>query len=175
MERADVIVVGGGLAGLSCGFELSSRGGGVLLLEAGPVVGGRTSSWNQDGMAVESGLHRMLGFYEALPDLLRRVGIDVNDIVYWEDAAEIRLPDGQGDGVFGTAPLFPALPSRSSGSLANFRLLSLTDRLSLPGFFTAGLLEYFSNPRALDQVSVTAKRPGPAESPRTPSTRCWCR
>jgi 15-cis-phytoene desaturase len=156
MERADVIVVGGGLAGLSCGLELSSQGRGVLLLEAGPVVGGRTSSWNQDGMAVESGLHRVLGFYEAFPDFLRQAGIDVDDIVYWEDEAEIRLPDGQGEGVFGAAPLFRPFQSLL-GILGNFRLLSLTDRLSLPGFFTAGLLEYFSNPTALDQVSVTAK------------------
>jgi len=156
VERADVIVVGGGLAGLSCGFELSSQGRGVLLLEAGPVVGGRTSSWNQDGMPVESGLHRVLGFYAAFPDLLRRAGVDVNDIVHWEDEAEIRLPDGRGDGVFGAAPLFRPFQSLL-GVLGNFRLLSLTDRLSLPGFFSAGLLEYFTNPAALDQVSVTEK------------------
>jgi 15-cis-phytoene desaturase len=156
MERADVIVVGGGLAGLSCGLELSCRRRGVLLLEAGPVVGGRTSSWNQDGMAVESGLHRVLGFYEAFPALLRQAGIDVDDIVHWEDQAEIRLPDGQGEGVFGAAPLFRPFQSLF-GILGNFRLLSLTDRLSLPGFLTAGLLEYFTNPGALDRVSVTEK------------------
>jgi len=106
MERADVIVVGGGLAGLSCGLELSLQGPELLLLEAGPVVGGRTSSWIQDGMPVESGLHRVLGFYEAFPSLLRKAGIDVNQIVYWEDEVEIRLPDGRGNGVFGAAPLF---------------------------------------------------------------------
>jgi 15-cis-phytoene desaturase len=96
MQRADVIVIGGGLAGLSCGMELSSCGRGVLLLEGRPVVGGRTSSWNERGMVVESGLHRVLGFYEAFPDLLCKAGLDVDRIVYWEDEAEIRLPDGRG-------------------------------------------------------------------------------
>jgi len=154
MERADVIVVGAGLAGLSCGLDLSLEGREVLLLEAGPVVGGRTSSWNQDGMPVESGLHRVLGFYEAFPALLRKAGIDVNRIVYWEDEVEIRLPDGRGNGVFGAAPLFRPIQTLL-GALGNFDLLSLTDRLSLSGFFTAGLLEYFTNPSRLDQVSVT--------------------
>ncbi|HWM89330.1 MAG TPA: FAD-dependent oxidoreductase [Thermoanaerobaculia bacterium] len=156
MKRADVIVVGGGLAGLSCGFELSSRGRGVLLLEAGPVVGGRTSSWNDNGMVVESGLHRVLGFYEAFPDLLRRAGIDINGIVYWEDEVEIRLPDGQGNGVFGAAPLYRPFET-IGGVLGNFDLLSILDRVTLAAFISAGLLEYFTNPAGLDQISVREK------------------
>ncbi|HEV2844309.1 MAG TPA: FAD-dependent oxidoreductase, partial [Thermoanaerobaculia bacterium] len=156
MKRADVIVVGAGLAGLSCGFELSSRGRGVLLLEAGPVVGGRTSSWDQDGMKVESGLHRVLGFYEAFPDLLGRAGININDIVYWEDEVEIRLPDGRGSGVFGAAPLTRPFETLG-GILGNFELLSVLDRVTLSAFLTAGLVEYYTNPAALDQVSVREK------------------
>jgi len=156
MQRADVIVVGGGLAGLSCGFELSSRGRGVLLLEAGPVVGGRTSSWNQDGMMVESGLHRVLGFYEAFPDLLRRAGIRIDDIVYWEDEVEIRLPDGRGNGVFGAAPLYRPFETLG-GILGNFELLSLLDRFTLGAFITSGLLEYFTDPARLDQENVRDK------------------
>ncbi|HEX7184912.1 MAG TPA: FAD-dependent oxidoreductase [Thermoanaerobaculia bacterium] len=156
MKRADVIVVGAGLAGLSCGLELSSRDRGVLLLEAGPVVGGRTSSWNEGGMMVESGLHRVLGFYEAFPELLCKAGIHVDDIVYWEDEVEIRLPDGRGSGVFGAAPLYRPFETLG-GILGNFELLSLLDRVTLAGFLTAGLLEYFSNPAALDQVSVRQK------------------
>ncbi|HEV2809557.1 MAG TPA: FAD-dependent oxidoreductase [Acidimicrobiales bacterium] len=61
-QGASVIVVGGGLAGLSAAFELSERDVEVLLIEAGDVVGGRTASWTEDGMPVESGLHRFLGF-----------------------------------------------------------------------------------------------------------------
>lgn len=153
MERADVIVVGGGLAGLSCALELSSRGRPVLLLEAGPVVGGRTSSWNEGGMKVESGLHRVLGFYEAFPRLLRKAGVNIDDIVYWEDEVEIRLPDGRGNGVFGAAPLYRPFETLG-GALGNFSLLSILDRVTLGAFITTGLLRYYSDPAALDQVSV---------------------
>ena len=154
MKRADVIVVGAGLAGLSCALELTSRRRGVLLLEGGRVVGGRTSSWDEGGMMVESGLHRVLGFYAAFPDLLRKAGLNVDDIVCWEDEIEIRLPDGHGSGVFGTAPFYNPIGTLT-GILGNFEVLSLLDRISLAGFLTAGLLEYFSNPTALDQVSVS--------------------
>ena len=156
MMRADVIVVGAGLAGLSCAVELTSRRRRVLLLEAGRVVGGRTASWDEDGMMVESGFHRVLGFYTAFPELLRKAGINVDDIVRWEDEIEIRLPDGRGSGVFGTAPLYNPVGTLT-GLLGNFELLSLLDRITLSGFLTAGLLEYFSNPAGLDQVSVRDK------------------
>ena len=156
MMRADVIVVGAGLAGLSCALELTARRRGVLLLEGGHVVGGRTSSWDEGGMMVESGLHRVLGFYAAFPDLLRKAGLNVNDIVCWEDEIEIRLPDGRGSGVFGAAPLYNPIGTLT-GIVGNFEVLSLLDRISLAGFLTAGLLEYFSNPTELDQVSVREK------------------
>lgn len=156
MRSADVVVVGAGLAGLSCAFELSCRGRGVLLLEAGPVVGGRTSSWEQDGMMVESGLHRVLGFYRAFPDLVHRADVVLDATVFWEDEVEIRLPDGRGNGVFGAAPLYRPIRTLT-GVLGNLDLLSLTDRLSLVPFLTAGLLEYFTDPSGLDRVSVRDK------------------
>ena len=156
MKTPDVIVIGAGLAGLSCGLELSISGHNVLLLEGREVVGGRTSSWLQDGMPVESGLHRVLGFYAAFPDLLRKAGIDIERIVFWEDEVEIRLPDGGGTAVLGAAPLYRPVETLF-GALNLFQILSLPDVLSLPGFLTGGLLEYFSDPAGLDQVSVTGK------------------
>lgn len=159
MKRADVVVVGAGLAGLSCAFELACRGREVLLLEARRVVGGRTSSWDEDGMRVESGLHRVLGFYAELPRLLQRADLVVDATVYWEDEVEIRLPDGRGSGVFGASPLHR--PARTlAGLLGNLDLLSLADRLSLVPFLTAGLIEYFTDPSGLDRVSVRDKARG---------------
>lgn len=72
MRKPKTIVIGSGLAGLSAALELSSTGFEVLLLEAAPYIGGRTASWNKDGMEVESGLHRVLGFYTAFPKLVKK-------------------------------------------------------------------------------------------------------
>jgi 15-cis-phytoene desaturase len=33
-------------------------------------------------MPVESGLHRFLGFYQALPAILRKAGIDPDEILF---------------------------------------------------------------------------------------------
>lgn len=93
MERIDAVVVGGGLAGLTAAVRLTERGYRVVLLEARHVLGGRTSSWDEDGMLVESGLHRYLGFYRAMPKLYRDIGINMDDLVIWEDEVEIRLPN----------------------------------------------------------------------------------
>lgn len=156
MRSIDVLVVGAGLAGLTSGLELATRGHRVVVLEARPVVGGRTSSWAQDGMPVESGLHRVLGFYRAFPDLLRCAGIDIDDIVFWEDEVEIRLPDGRGRAVLGAAPLYRPLDT-ALGAATLLGILSPIDLVSLPGFLLGGLLEYFTSPGDLDRASVVEK------------------
>jgi 15-cis-phytoene desaturase len=156
MNDADVVVVGAGLAGLTCALELSRRGFKVLVLEAREVVGGRTSSWVQDGMPVESGLHRVLGFYHAFPNVLASAGIDIDDIVFWEDEVEIRLPDGAGRAVLGAAPLYRPVDTLA-GVFNLLQVVSVADLLSLSPFFAAGLLEYFTDPATLDRSTVADK------------------
>ena len=60
--KHDVIIIGSGLSGLSAGIELADKGRGVTMLERNSYLGGRCADWDEDGMHVESGLHRWLGF-----------------------------------------------------------------------------------------------------------------
>ena len=53
--RHDVIVVGGGFAGVTAAREVALRGRSVLLLEARDRLGGRTWSGDWDGVAIEYG------------------------------------------------------------------------------------------------------------------------
>src|SRR5215213_6152970 len=95
-----VIVIGSGLAGLSCAYRLAAAKCKVIVLEASKILGGRTSSWTEDGMAVESGLHKFLGIYRELPRLLRDVGITLNKMLAWVDEISIHVP-GKPPGNFG--------------------------------------------------------------------------
>ena len=152
MERADIIVVGAGLAGLTCGLDLAIAGRRVLVLEANPYVGGRTASWEEQGMPVESGLHRYLGFYKAMPALLERAGVPIDQIVYWEYDIEIRSADGT-NGVFGVAPFYR--PVRTiAGLLGNNSLISPKDKASLLPLLVNGLKDYALRPMGLDRQNA---------------------
>ncbi len=153
MEELDVIVVGSGLSGLSCAVNLVDKGKKVLVLEAREVIGGRTSSWIKDGMAVESGLHRFLGFYEELPHLLEHIGVDLDEILVWEDEIEIRLPDGGPVAVFGASPLHKPLESLSS-LLLNNEFISSVEKIKLSNFFMKGFSDLKNDSDTLNMFTV---------------------
>jgi 15-cis-phytoene desaturase len=154
MNRKEIIIVGFGLAGLSCGFELADKGYKVTILERESYIGGRTSSWNENGMEVESGLHRFLGFYEELPNLLQRCGVNVNDIVEWINEFEVRLPDGNPGAKYAISPLSKPLQSLAD-ILGQNEFLPPRDKLDLAKFFTNGIKEYKKKPEKLDTYTVT--------------------
>ena len=60
----DVIIIGSGLAGITASYKLAKLNQKVLILEKENYLGGRTSSWNDNGMNIESGFHRHIGYYE---------------------------------------------------------------------------------------------------------------
>jgi 15-cis-phytoene desaturase len=119
----DVIIIGAGLSGLSAGMDLVRAGRRVTFLEKWKVVGGRCADWVDDGMPVESGLHRWLGFYKALPRLFKKAGLDHNDALIWEDEVQFRLPDDGPRAVLGLSPLHKPLAT-FGGLLGNFDLIS---------------------------------------------------
>ena len=61
----DVVVIGGGFAGLSAAAALADAGARVLVLEARPTLGGRASAFTDPatGETVDNGQHLMLGCY----------------------------------------------------------------------------------------------------------------
>jgi 15-cis-phytoene desaturase len=150
----DVIVVGAGLAGLSCGLELVEQGYAPLLLEAQPWTGGRTASWrDSDGMQLESGLHRVVGVYTALPDLLRRAGINPDDVIIWEDEVEFREPSPGPSAVFSAAPRERAM-EMVADVFGHHDYLAPAAKLSFAALIAAGLSEHNTNPERLDQISI---------------------
>jgi zeta-carotene desaturase len=75
MDSRSVIIIGGGLAGLSSAVALAEAGCRVRLLESRPHLGGRaTSYWLPDGSHVDNCQHVTLGCCTNLDDFYRRVG-----------------------------------------------------------------------------------------------------
>ncbi|MFB2876407.1 FAD-dependent oxidoreductase [Floridanema aerugineum] len=77
-----VTVVGGGLAGLACAYELSQRGFQVTLLEKSPQLGGKIASWpiqvGEETFMMEHGFHGFFPQYYNLKSLVKELQITEN-------------------------------------------------------------------------------------------------
>jgi uncharacterized protein with NAD-binding domain and iron-sulfur cluster len=96
MDSFDVIVVGGGIAGLTAAMGLRGAGLRVLVLERDAILGGRASSWTDEvtGDAVHIGPHIFLDQYPNFFALLDACG--TRDRVVWEQSgAFVTMVDGQ--------------------------------------------------------------------------------
>jgi all-trans-retinol 13,14-reductase len=75
----DVIIIGSGIAGLSCGANLSAAGLSVLVLEQHFVPGGATTMFKRGDFHFEGGGHRVTGIRTPgapLYELLKKIGKD---------------------------------------------------------------------------------------------------
>lgn len=152
-ESPHTVVVGAGLAGLTAAVRLVDAGHRVTVLERGPVVGGRTADWDDDGMQVETGLHRYLGFYTKLPRLLRHVGLRVKDVVIWRDEIAFRVPDGGPSALFSASVI--RHPLRTTVRAFKHRdFLPLRQRAAMVRMLAAGSVAYLRKPTELDDVSI---------------------
>jgi len=122
-----VIVIGGGLAGLSAGIALAESGWQVRLFEQRPFLGGRATSYVlPDGEHVDNCQHVTLGCCTNLEDFYRRVGSE-NKIRYFD---RLLFQDPQGRTGTMQAGLLPA-PLHMTGSFLTFAPLTTADKRSI--------------------------------------------
>ena len=74
-QEPRVVVIGGGLAGITAAIALAESGAQVTLLEARPRLGGATCSFTRDGLTVDTGQHIFLGCCSAYRGLLGKLGM----------------------------------------------------------------------------------------------------
>jgi squalene-associated FAD-dependent desaturase len=126
-----VVVIGGGLAGITAAIRLADAGRRVTLLEAKPRLGGLTASFQRDGLAVDTGQHVFMRCCTAYRALLDRLGVTTLTTLQSRlDIAVVLAADGRRGRIRrDPLPVLAGLPLHLGRSLASYSLLSPKARL----------------------------------------------
>ncbi|WP_221409882.1 NAD(P)/FAD-dependent oxidoreductase [Reichenbachiella sp. MSK19-1] len=66
-DKYDVVIIGSGMAGLSCGLILAMEGKSVCVLEKNAQIGGTLQTFKRDGGKFDTGVHYVGGLDEGQP------------------------------------------------------------------------------------------------------------
>ncbi|MGO9490190.1 MAG: hydroxysqualene dehydroxylase HpnE [Solirubrobacteraceae bacterium] len=123
---SSVLVIGGGLAGISAALDCADAGAQVTLVEVRRRLGGAAYSFERDGLQMDNGQHVFLRCCTAYRELLGRLGS--SDLVSIQPRLEIPvLSPGQPPTILRRNGL-PA-PAHLAGALARYPHLSPRERL----------------------------------------------
>jgi oxygen-dependent protoporphyrinogen oxidase len=134
-DRVDLAVVGGGISGLAAAWEGRGRGASVVVLEAGPDVGGKLRTSPLAGVAVDEAADAFLARVPEAVALCDELGL-ASELVspatgaayVWWDGALRRLPNEQLLGVPTDLDAVAASGLLSAEAVARARLdLTLPD------------------------------------------------
>ena len=145
----DVIVIGGGLAGLAAAAALGSMGATVELFESRPFLGGRATSYSlPDAEVIDNCQHVLLRCCVNLLDFYRRLGVE--DKVHFFSEIPFMEPGGRVS-IFRRG-LLPA-PLHFTESFLRLPFLDLRDKIAIGRAFLAILWEH-SRRTDLDDISM---------------------
>ncbi|HEY6418868.1 MAG TPA: hydroxysqualene dehydroxylase HpnE [Candidatus Binataceae bacterium] len=127
-ESKEVVIIGGGFAGLAAGVALAGRGLRVTMLESKPTLGGRAYSFTDEetGDFVDNGQHVLMGCYRETLDFLGSIGS--RDKLVFQDDLEIEMLAGPGQSAMLRTARVPG-PLHMAGALIRYRHLSAAERI----------------------------------------------
>lgn len=104
----EIVIIGGGLAGLAAGVALAGSGRRVRLLEQKPYLGGRARSFRDaaTGSVVDNGQHLFMGCYHSTLKFLDAIG--TSGTVTFDPQLRVRFLDVDGKASELRCPAFPA-------------------------------------------------------------------
>jgi squalene-associated FAD-dependent desaturase len=128
MSKRRVVVIGGGLAGVSAALGAADAGADVTLLERRQRLGGLTWSFQRNGLSFDNGQHVFLRCCTSYLRFIDR--IDARDAIYIQPRLDIPVlsPDGTRASI--TRSSLRA-PLHLASALARYRHLGIGERLRL--------------------------------------------
>jgi squalene-associated FAD-dependent desaturase len=136
--RAHVVVLGGGLAGITAAIALAEQGNRVTLLEARPRLGGATTSFTRGNLVIDNGQHVFLRCCTAYRGLLARLGMTGS--VTLQDRFDVTVLSPGGRATLRRTGL-PG-PLHMGRALAGYTHLSYAERLRVvPAALAMALLD----------------------------------
>jgi protoporphyrinogen oxidase len=110
-----VAIIGAGLSGLSCGYQIAKEGLKVKIFEKEPFIGGLASCYNYDGVNIPKTYHHILGSDTPLLQMLKELGLSVE----WQ---KVKVGFHNQDKIY---------PFNGPLDLLKFKPLPLAERLKL--------------------------------------------
>jgi squalene-associated FAD-dependent desaturase len=129
-DASHVVVVGGGLAGLSAAIGCAQAGHRVTVFEGRPRLGGATWSFERNGLMFDNGQHVFLRCCTAYRGFLARLGTEDRAVLQHRLAIPVLRPDpggGEPRIAWIRRNRLPA-PAHLAGSLARYRHLKPGER-----------------------------------------------
>ncbi len=125
-----VLIIGGGFAGLSAGVALAAQGVKVTVVEQRRILGGRAYSVEDGttGELIDNGQHALLGAFHETQTFLKTIGTD--GLIRYQDRFRMVLAEPGGRRITLNAAPLPA-PLHLAAGVALCRGLSVADRFHL--------------------------------------------
>ncbi|MGH9356420.1 MAG: hydroxysqualene dehydroxylase HpnE [Terriglobia bacterium] len=104
----EILIIGGGFAGLAAGVALADEGRHVRLIEQKPYLGGRARSFRYapTGSVVDNGQHIFMGCYHATLQFLKTLGTE--ESVRFQPRLSVSFVDNQSGNTSLVCPKLPA-------------------------------------------------------------------
>ena len=145
--RRSVVVVGGGVSGLSAAFLLRNAGLDVTVLEGSPRLGGKLAVSEVGGIAVDSGAEALLARRPEGTGLIGELGL----------SGELEVPGTTSAGIWTRGSIRPLPRRQFMGVPADIGELAATGILSEPGVARAAVEESLPGDDPAADESVTSR------------------
>ena len=157
-----ILIIGGGLAGLSAAINLIEEGYKIEIIEASPKLGGRTYSFlsNDKHTIIDNGQHILMGCYSHTLDYIDRV--NSRDKFHFQESLEINYVAEEGK-TFKLSIPKSFYPFNLLYGFINFKLLTVSERKTVLKFFLAiktGNVKVVENQSVKELLSIHGQSGG---------------